>query len=395
MMRKIFSLFVLFSSFIVVQAQNNQKYLEGAITEVDGKVVFTRTINVNKSVGKDQLFDIMKKWVDESYAPVQDSKQRVLFSDKSDYTIACQGDMDLVFKRTALSLDKAQMWYQLIIEVQNNSCELVIKSIKYQYNESGAKPTVYPAENMITDKFALNKKKDKLNNYYNKFRIATIDSIDALFNNVDIYLNGEQTVTKRGAIEESLTTSDNPVQNAQVQPQAVPFTSAPVTVNGEIYNGYNEPSSKETYTPIQLNQVQIPLNELLQNVLISVGSVNEANIVSPLGNQVGYILDKPTFSCILSSASLFNGAMSNDGTYTITVYTNQYKNIIDNCRNNNGRSVSEVQKLGLTPFTINGNSTAFEQAKIIMECKLLMSPVKLDSGKYILYTGEILSIIVK
>ena len=193
-MKKLFFLLMFAATAFAATSQTDSKYLAGAVPEVDGKVLFSRTITVNKPITDDRLFELMDKWVSNEYSVQDGSRQRILLSNKEDKSIAAQGDMTLVFKRSALSLDQSNMLYQLILQINGGKCEAVVRSIKYEYNDAGKKISTFPAEEMITDKYALNKKGDKLNNYYNKFRIYTVDSINALFNKIDVYLNGAKVV---------------------------------------------------------------------------------------------------------------------------------------------------------------------------------------------------------
>lgn len=397
-MKKIFTLFSLVLFVITVWAQDDSRYLEGAVPEVNGKVVFTKAIKTNKPVAKDQLFDLLDKWANNHYRPsAENPQQRVLLSNKSKGDIACQGDMALVFKRTAISFDRAQFSYQLIIEVEDSQCNLSIRNLKYEYSEV-SKITTYTAEELITDNYAYNKKKNKLNRFYDKFRIVTIDSIDVIFKDIDVYLNGQETVVRRGAVEESIHAESQIVE--QKKPEIAlaeehTFTSAPVTVNGVTYDGSVNPSINKDFATTSFDVLKVPLAQIIKNGLLINGTEERGYIIAPEGIQVGYINGKPVLSFMLSSESLLNGVIPEGGTFTINKLGDAYNSLATYCKNDNGRSLKEVQEYGLSPFSFPSGAVASALSDIVIECKLTMKPVSFDGGKFILYTGEIVNVYYK
>ena len=56
---------------LAVSAQDNPKYLVGAVPEVDGKIVFSKKIPVKGQVSDEQLFSLMEKWAINNYDNVQ------------------------------------------------------------------------------------------------------------------------------------------------------------------------------------------------------------------------------------------------------------------------------------------------------------------------------------
>ena len=164
-------LFLLFIPSLLM-AQEDQKYLAGAIPEEGGKVVFTKEINM-PSLSKGQIYDIMYQWAEKFFS---EEGRRLVYSDKDKGDIAAVGEEYLVFQSTALSLDRTLMDYRVTIECEDNAAKIKLAGIRYEYNVSYQRePEKYTAEEWITDKYALNKKKDKLNRGNGKFRRKTVD----------------------------------------------------------------------------------------------------------------------------------------------------------------------------------------------------------------------------
>ena len=101
-------------------AQEDQKYLAGAIPEEGGKVVFTKEINM-PSLSKGQIYDIMYQWAEKFFS---EEGRRLVYSDKDKGDIAAVGEEYLVFQSTALSLDRTLMDYRVTIECEDNAAKL-------------------------------------------------------------------------------------------------------------------------------------------------------------------------------------------------------------------------------------------------------------------------------
>lgn len=171
---------LLFALFIpsFLWAQSESKYLAGAVPEENGKVVFTTKIEA-PSLSKEEIYDRMLIWADGYFSK---DNNRVVYSDKSKGDIAVVGEQELVFQNTILSLDRALMDYRLTLECENGECSVKVAGIRYEYNVSYQRePEKYVAEKWISDKYALNKSKTKLNRGNGKFRTKTVDFIDELF----------------------------------------------------------------------------------------------------------------------------------------------------------------------------------------------------------------------
>ena len=161
-------------------ANPDQKYLVGAVPEVDGKVVFKTTVQApGKSAQQvyDIVLDYMKKLVKE---PNQFEQSRVVLEEIGRQAGATLQEW-LVFKATALQLDRTRLLYNLVVDCYDGKADITMSRINYIYDEE-RDPQHYVAEEWITDKWGLNKKQNKLARVSGKFRRKTIDRKDFLFN---------------------------------------------------------------------------------------------------------------------------------------------------------------------------------------------------------------------
>ena len=131
------------------------------------------------SLSKAQIYQQLLKWGQENF---NTKESRVAYQNEAKGEIAIIGEEYIVFSSTALSLDRAMMKYRIIIECKEHACTLQLAGIRYEYNVSYQnEPEKYLAEEWITDEYALNKSKTKLNRISGKFRKATIDFADKTF----------------------------------------------------------------------------------------------------------------------------------------------------------------------------------------------------------------------
>lgn len=388
---------------VLTHAQQNAKYLAGAVPEVDGKIVFSKTIAVNNNISSKDLFQLMDKWAKDNYTSDSDSKNRVLLSDQSDLSIACLGDNKLVFKKNAFVLDQASMIYQLIINISEGKCEAVIRNIKYDYPSESK--SLLPAEEVISDEVALDRKKNKLYKRFDKFRIHTVDSVNNIFNSIDLYLNGRQTTGAAQAVVKDsgnaqIVQSGNitqPVQSPSIRESVAALPSASST----LVNGYKQ---------VQADKIPGNIIKLLSDwMLITSGTAEDLNVMTASWGGLGTFWEKPVAFCFLNPARYSVQTMDKGDVYTLSFYTEVYKDALKYCGTTSGRTTDKIKGSGLTPIKLPSGATAFSEAWMILECKKIVAqPISPDAvvvkpadgdwsknGYHKMYIGEILNVWVK
>ena len=161
----------------------DQKYLTGAVPMEDGKVVFSTTIEApGKSAA--EIYAIVKKYLVKMISePNQFEQSRIIMDDPQAHTVAGSYQEWLVFKATALVLDRTRFMYNLAAECSDGQAKLKLTRIVYLYEEE-RDPQTLKAEEWITDQYGLNHKKTKLSRVSGKFRRKTIDRKDYLFDKI-------------------------------------------------------------------------------------------------------------------------------------------------------------------------------------------------------------------
>ncbi len=157
------------------------KYLADALTfDENGKIVFTLTTDANgKSAA--QIYDLVYDYMNELTQGENNIASKVALVNKGENVIANIMDEWLVFSNSFISLDRTEFKYTLIATVKDNSLQVTLSRINYNYEAGRSTGFKDTAENIISDKMALNKKKTALAKIYGKFRRCTIDRKDQIF----------------------------------------------------------------------------------------------------------------------------------------------------------------------------------------------------------------------
>lgn len=172
-----------------------QAYMQGAVPEKDGQVVFEKDFTV---AGKSQA-DICKNiaqwanlrymastengvWTDDNYYKNLEYA-RVTECNPDAGIITCQADEEMVFTNKTLAKDYTQLNYVLSIRVSGSNVHVEMGSIVYTYQLT-EQPSRIPAEDWITDAEAISKK-GVLYRKVAKFRIKTVDLANELFKELE------------------------------------------------------------------------------------------------------------------------------------------------------------------------------------------------------------------
>ena len=163
------------------------KYLRGAVPLVDGKVVFTKTIEApGKSA--DQIYTILHDYMLKMTKAKNQINSHLVIEDAEKHELGAVFHEWLVFKDNVFNLDRTHFNFQLHVSITDGKADVSLDHITYDYDLE-RKPQHYTAEEWITDKYAVNKKHTKLYPISSKFRRKTIDRKDFIFNKFNSLIN--------------------------------------------------------------------------------------------------------------------------------------------------------------------------------------------------------------
>ena len=177
------------------QATDYSAYMEGSVPEVDGQIVFSKTINASGK-SKADIYKALAAWASARYmAEVENGKwneaayfrnlqySKVVKADSQAGLIECQGNEEQVFSNKILSKDYTVIDYVLTISIAEGKATATMHNIAYTYDFQLDRER-RPAEQVITDTQVFSKS-GKWIKQNRKFRIKTIDLANELFHEIE------------------------------------------------------------------------------------------------------------------------------------------------------------------------------------------------------------------
>ena len=160
-------------------------YLAGAVPLVDGKVVFEEKFSYPGKTAEelyDKAFEYVNNLtVDENQKTDSQLRSRISIINKNTHSIAAKMYEWLVFTNNMLMIDRTDFTYTLIVNCMDESIDVKMERMSYTYEANRSTGFTESAHNVIADKYALNKKQNKVVRPYGKFRIKTINRKNAIF----------------------------------------------------------------------------------------------------------------------------------------------------------------------------------------------------------------------
>ena len=322
MMKNLLLILCFFPMLALAQEEDQSKYMVGAVPEVNGKVVFSQEINA-PNLSKDQIFDAILAWANTRFKTDKGNWGIVAYSNKEEGQIACYGNEYIVFADKTFSLDRAKINYRMNFVCTSGKCNVEVTNITYLYPEDSRERLA--AEEWITDKQAMNKDQTKLINRIAKFRIKTIDLVESLNEGAQKSLG-----TQNAPVATKTTTT--PQQVAPVQTVAT-ISAAP----GDALQGYKR---------IAPDKIPGNIIKMLSEdwMLITAGNDQQFNPMTASWGGLGNLYNKPVTFCFINPARYTYDIMDKGDTYTLTFYTETYREALNYCGHNSGKDKDKVKE---------------------------------------------------
>ena len=412
-MKKLLLVFLMaLSAGVFAQEADMQKYLDkNAVPVVDGKVVFSDKVDILDGYTSEQVGDIAVKWLDGMLKKNDPQRNRIVLN--KDNKITAVGYLEVIFTDNAISFDRAFMHCAILVDYSAKECAITVERIKYDYTDGGKK-SVFLAEDYITYENAVNKKGTKLMLITGKFRKGTIDKTDEIFAS---FQDAFKYYSKQGLAEVTKSAPHlmiaQPAQAAQPAQQTAPVQAAPVQAAPAQTIAPAEKPAASLAGYRQIAPENIPGNfiKMVSNdwMLITAGSKDKFNMMTASWGGIGVLYNKPVAICFINPARYTYQVIENSDTYTLTFYTEAYRDALKYCGSKSGRDDDKVKGSGLTPVETANGAMAFGEAWMIIECKKLVSQsISLDAinnkeeqnrraaqPMHKMYIGEIVNVWVK
>ncbi len=389
------------------------KYLaQDAVVMKDGKVVFSDAVKLVQGCSYQQARTIAMEWLGKYLEQGNKGRNRVVTDEGGKVVAVAQ--KELVFQKSAFAYDKADMEYVLTLYIKDGECVLDMERIKYNYNDGTGNETIL-AEDYITYAEAVNKKGTKLLPITGKFRRKTIDAAQETFAS---FREGMKYCSVEGVAELSKVM---PQIAAAVPQAAAPQQAAPqqavapaVAVQQPQQTSAfpeNQSSGMEGYRKIAPDKIPGNVMKMISQdwMLITAGNREKFNMMTASWGGFGILYNKPVAICFINPARYTYSIIEGSETFTLTFYTEAYRDALQYCGTKSGRDEDKVKGSGLTPMETQNGAMAFSQAWMVVECrKMLSQSLSSDAiadpaerakraaqPMHKMYIGEILNVWVK
>lgn len=160
---------------------DNSRYTaEGAVPEVNGLVEWQTTIEAPGLTAAQVYEKLLAALNTLTQGEDELEGSRVALVDEENHNIMATVREYLTFTKSFLSLDRTECNYVLMVNCHDGGATVTMNHIKYVYKQQN-NTEKYTAEEWITDKMAVNKKRTRLYRISGKFRKGTIDRKDEVF----------------------------------------------------------------------------------------------------------------------------------------------------------------------------------------------------------------------
>ena len=156
-------------------------YLQpGTVPEAGGQVIWTECVSV-PGASADELYRKAFAYLTElTQSDNQLEGSKVALVNEKEHSIVATVREKLIFSSSFLSLDYTQFNYVLQVACREGQAMLTMNRLTYKYDVQGTVSN-FAAETWITDKYAVNKKRTRLLPVSGKFRRATVDRKNSIF----------------------------------------------------------------------------------------------------------------------------------------------------------------------------------------------------------------------
>lgn len=145
-----------------------------------------------------------------------------------------------------------------------------------------------------------------------------------------------------------------------------------------------------------------------QWMLVTAGTPDNFNTMTASWGGLGVLWRRNVCYIFVRPTRYTYEFLEKNDTFSLSFFTEEWRKALNICGSKSGREIDKAKETGLVPFALN-NTTGFEQARMIIECKkiyfqdmdsnnFLDPSINIHYGKealHRLYIGEILSVNVK
>ncbi|MBN2215471.1 MAG: flavin reductase [Bacteroidales bacterium] len=106
-------------------------------------------------------------------------------------------------------------------------------------------------------------------------------------------------------------------------------------------------------------------------MLVTAGRPGDFNMMTASWGTTGILWNMPVAICFIRpNRYTFQFAEKSDY-YTLSFFESSYRKILNICGTRSGRDIDKIRETGLVPVITEYENIGYEQARMVMECKIL------------------------
>ena len=106
-------------------------------------------------------------------------------------------------------------------------------------------------------------------------------------------------------------------------------------------------------------------------MLITAGTPDSFNTMTASWGTTGILWNKTIAICFVRPQRYTFQFIEKSGLYTLCFFEPQDKHILQHCGTTSGRDTDKIRDTGLIPVVSSNGGIYFEQARLVLECKIL------------------------
>ncbi|MDR1680641.1 MAG: flavin reductase family protein [Prevotellaceae bacterium] len=129
------------------------------------------------------------------------------------------------------------------------------------------------------------------------------------------------------------------------------------------------------FTPIDSKEIPDNAVRMMADswMLITAGTPDRFNTMTASWGAIGHLWQRPVAFCFIRPQRYtFEFTEAHDG-FTLCFFDESYRAALALCGRVSGRDVDKVKEAGLTPRILESGRVAFEEARLIIECRKIYS----------------------
>jgi len=108
-------------------------------------------------------------------------------------------------------------------------------------------------------------------------------------------------------------------------------------------------------------------------MLITAGSIDSFNTMTASWGSFGILWNKPVATIFVRPHRYTFSFLESNEFFTLSFFSDKYRKILNFCGQYSGKSIDKIKQTGLMPFKTPLNNIAFQEARLIFECKKVYS----------------------